>query len=427
MGDVPRGNANSTTGARSRTKPAGRRAGAPPAAGGRGAKPKTPEASAPSVAPAVAVVSPEGNDVGVDPHKKTLTASVLDRRGGVLGTASFAVSGDGHRAMEAWVAVFGPVRRFGIEGASGLGRHTAMYLIRAGHDVRDVCPNRTNDRDRGRRRGKSDAIDSVKIAREVQADAELPVAFKRAAGDAGPDDTTECLQLWHQARRSLLKSRQHLLNEAEALLVALPEEIRAHLPDTSEVRPRLAGLPHLDPTLATDTATATRLALLETHRVDVAELDGRENKIVAELARLVSSAGSTLSELVGIADRSDAELLVEVGDPRRFTGQGGFARFNGTAPLPASSAEGDGQPTRHRLNRGGNRRVNAVLHRMAVTQLRCEPRARVIFDNARARGHTKREAMRILKRHLSNVVYRRMMTDLNRRLPATPESFPQVA
>ena len=106
---------------------------------------------------------------------------------------------------------------------------------------------------------------------------------------------------------------------------------------------------------------------------------------------------------------------MEVGDPRRFAGEGGFARFNGTAPLPASSAEGDEEPGRHRLNRGGNRRVNAVLHRMAVTQLRCDERARAIFHNAR-RHHTKKEAMRVLKRHLSDVVYRRMVRDLNARL-----------
>jgi transposase len=104
-----------------------------------------------------------------------------------------------------------------------------------------------------------------------------------------------------------------------------------------------------------------------------------------------------------------------VGDPRRFT-EGGFARFNGTAPLPASSAEGERRPTRHRLNRGGNRRVNAVLHRMAVTQLRCDDRAKRIYADARQRGHTKKEAMRVVKRHLSNVVYRRMMRDLTRRL-----------
>lgn len=122
-------------------------------------------------------------------------------------------------------------------------------------------------------------------------------------------------------------------------------------------------------------------------------------------------SASTLGELCGLSTRSVAELLVEVGDPRRFT-EGGFARFNGSAPLAASTAEGPGEPVRHRYNPGGNRRVNAVLHRMAVTQLRCEPRAKAIYENARGRGHTKREARRILKRHLSDVIYRRMMRDL---------------
>jgi transposase len=98
-------------------------------------------------------------------------------------------------------------------------------------------------------------------------------------------------------------------------------------------------------------------------------------------------------------------------NPCRFT-EGGFARFNATAPLAASTAEGPGEPVRHRLNPGGNRRVNAILYRMAITQLRCEPRAQALYANARAHGHTKKEARRILKRHLSDVVYRRMIRDL---------------
>jgi transposase len=221
------------------------------------------------------------------------------------------------------------------------------------------------------------------------------------------------LNLWHNQRRSLLKSRQHLLNEAEALLIELPEEIRADLPDTSEVRPRLKALAGRDRTVAWDPVTALRLRLLDDHAVAIAELDAREREASRELHHLTRRVGSTLHELCGIADRSDAELLVETGDPRRFAGEGGFARFNGTAPLPASSAEGDDEPKRHMLNRGGNRRINAVLHRMAVTQLRCEPRARQIYDDARRNGHTKKEAMRILKRHLSNIVYKRMIRDLN--------------
>jgi transposase len=353
------------------------------------------------------------HDVGIDPHKKTLTASVLDGRGGMVATASFKVSGVGHRALVEWATGFGPVRRWGIENASGLGRHTAIFLIERGCDVRDVCPTRTAEQSRKRRQGKTDALDSLRIAREVQADPELPVAFKRAPGDAGPDETHELLGLWHKQRRSLLKSRQHLLNEAEARLNELPEEIRADLPDDRSVRRRLKAFSGRDRTVRWDPVTALRLRLLDEHAAAIAELDAREREASRELAHLVRRAGSTLHELCGIADRSDAELLVETGDPRRFAGEGGFARFNGTAPLPASSAEGDDEPKRHMLNRGGNRRINAVLHRMAVTQLRCEPRARQIYEDARRNGHTKKEAMRILKRHLSNVVHRRMLRDLH--------------
>ncbi len=367
------------------------------------------------------------NDVGIDPHKKTLTASVLDRRGGTVATETFKVSGVGHRALEDWATSFGDVRRWGVEGASSLGRHTAVFLIERGHDVRDVCPTRTAEQSRRRRQGKTDALDSVRIAREVQADAECPGRSSGRRGDVGPDETTELIALWHKARRSLLKSRQHLLNEAESILIELPEAIRVNLPDTPDVRPRLAALAERDRSVTWDPATALRLRLLDDHAAAVADLDTREKQATRELGKLTARAGSTLCELCGIAERSEAELLVEVGDPRRFAGEGGFARFNGTAPLPASSAEGNGQPVRHRLNRGGNRRVNAVLHRMAVTQLRCDERAQAIFNDARKRGHTKKEALRILKRQLSNVVYRRMMFDLKQRLRDHNNAHEQAA
>jgi hypothetical protein len=126
------------------------------------------------------------------------------------------------------------------------------------------------------------------------------VAFKRAGEDTGPDETVELMALWHKERRSVLKTRQHLLNEAEPLLNELPEELRGSLPDTKAVRPRLAALRQRRG--AWPVATALRLRLLEDRRRTILELDRRD-------------------------------ILVEVGDPRRFT-EGGFARFSGTAPLP---------------------------------------------------------------------------------------------
>jgi transposase len=364
-----------------------------------------------------------GNAVGIDPHKRTLTAIVIDARGGIVAGEHFRISGEGHRALEAWALSFGPVVRWGVENAAGWGRHTAIYLAGAGHDVRDVCPNRTGRQDRGRQRGKSDTLDGERIARETLAHPLLPHAFKRAQGEQGPDEHSELLALRHKQRRSLLKSRQHLLNEAEFLLAELPLELRERLPDTKAVRPRLAALARRNRRTRSDAPTALRLRMLDDHRAQIARLDAAERDATAQLRLLVAAAHTTLEELCGLSTRSVAELLVEIGDPRRFT-EGGFARFNGSAPLAASTAEGPGEPVRHRFNPGGNRRVNAILHRMAVTQLRCEPRAQAIYENARARGHTKREARRILKRHLSDVIHRRMLRDLTAGCASAPPCPP---
>jgi len=352
-----------------------------------------------------------GNVAGADPHRKTVSVTVLDERGGVLGTKHFKVSGVGHRAMWEWVQSFGPVCRFGIENASGIGRHTAVFLIERGVDVRDVCPTRTAEQARRRRQGKSDALDATRIARETLADPKVPTAFKRAGVDRGPDSVHEQILLWHKARRSLVKTRTRLLNEADHLLIELPLELREQLPRTSDVRRLLHSLDVVDTDGHSDPVTRLRLRFLAEQTARIDALDREERLVARELAALVKVTGSTLAQLRGIATRSAAELLVEVGDPRRFT-EGGFARFNGSAPLPCSSGEGAGEPVRHRFNPHGNRRVNCVLHHMALTQLRCEPRARELYDHARQRGHTKTEAMRILKRRLSDVIHRQMIRDL---------------
>jgi Transposase len=194
--------------------------------------------------PSSTLITPDqaGNVVGVDPHKRTLTATVVDPRGGIVASEHFRVSGDGHRALEAWARRFGPIVRFGVEGASAWGRHTAIFLIGRGYDVRDVCPNRTAAHDRARQRGKADTLDSERIARETLAHPLLPKAFKRAGQDAGPDQQTELLAVWWTARRSLIKRRQHLLTESEALLRELPLELIERLPSATRVRPRLAAL-----------------------------------------------------------------------------------------------------------------------------------------------------------------------------------------
>ena len=290
-----------------------------------------------------------GNVVGIDPHKQTVTATVADPRGGIVASEHFKVSGGGHRALEAWARQFGPIARWGVENAAGWGRHTAIFLIGGGFDVRDVCANRTPRQDRARQRGKSDTLDSERIARETLAHPLLPKASGRAGQDQGPDELHQLLVLWHNRRRSILTSRQHLVNEAEHLLCELPLELREQLPDGKAVRPRLAALRSRNRRRRYDPPTRLRLELLDRHYAQIKALDGEEKQVTAALQELVDRSGSTLGELYGLSTRSVAELLVETGDPRRFT-EGGFRRFNATAPLPASTAEGPGEPVRHRYN-----------------------------------------------------------------------------
>jgi transposase len=312
----------------------------------------------------------------------------------------------------AWASGFGSVERWGIEGANGLGRPLAEYLVEAGGDVRDVPPHKTSIRQRGRHEGKTDRLDSHRVAAETQTNVRLAWAFKHAE-PAPPDSVRERIALWHGARTSLTKIRVQLLGELDALVHDLPEDLRDQLPTMHTVRARVNSLSGLDTSRVTDPTVSLRLRLIE-HRVamlrDVLEQD---KAATVELNSLVEETGSTLTELVGIAPRSAAEIIVEVGDIQRFT-EAGFARFNGTAPIPASSGEGGGEPVRHRLSRGGNRRLNAAIHRIAMIQLHYEPRARTIHDRARANGHTRREAMRVLKRHLSNAIYRTMARDARR-------------
>jgi transposase len=350
-----------------------------------------------------------GNVVGVDPHRQTFTATVLDARGGEIDHAHFPNTTAGHTDVAAWARSHGPIERWGIEGASGLGRHLAEFLVQRDFDVRDVPPHKTSVRQRGRHEGKSDRLDSHRVAAETQTNPRLAHAFKHST-PAAPDATRDRISLWHNARKSLTKIRVQLLGELDALVHDLPEQLRRQLPTMKTVRARVNSLTALDTTAITDPTVLLRLQLIN-HRVALLRDVLEQDKVAAaELATLVGQTESTLTDIVGIAPRAAAEILVETGDIRRFT-EAGFARFNGTAPIPATSGEGPDEPVRHRLSRGGNRRLNATIHRIAMIQLRYETRARTLHDRARANGHTRREAMRILKRHLSDAIYRTMLRD----------------
>ena len=347
--------------------------------------------------------------VGVDPHRKVFTASVLDESGRDLDHQHFANTGKGHADALDWARSIGSIHKVGIEGASGLGRPLAEFLVGRGLDVRDVPPHKTALRQRGRHEGKSDRLDAHRVAAETHTNDRLAHAFKNST-TAAPDAVRDQIALWHNARISLRKIRVQLIGELDALIHELPEQIQAKLPERTTARARITAVAALGRMRSTDPVQQLRLKLIRHRTKMLKDLLAQDKAAEAELTKLVDASGSTLPSIPGIAARAAAEILLEVGDPRRFT-EAGFARFNGTAPIPASSGEGGGLPRRHRLSRGGNRRLNAAIHRAATTQLRCEPRARELYQAAISRGHTRREAMRILKRHLSNTIHRTMIRD----------------
>jgi transposase len=140
---------------------------------------------------------------------------------------------------------------------------------------------------------------------------------------------------------------------------------------------------------------------------ELAVIDKKIKDADRQLTELVKATGSTLQQLHGIGPSGAARLLGDIVDVTRFASRAHFASWNGTAPLDASS----GDHTRHRLSRAGNRRINRVLHIMAVVQLRHDTEGRRYYRRKLAAGKTPMEAMRCLKRRLSDLVYRQMAND----------------
>jgi transposase len=143
-------------------------------------------------------------------------------------------------------------------------------------------------------------------------------------------------------------------------------------------------------------------------RVD--ELEAAAAKLEKQIEVLVKASTTSLTTLVGVGAINAARILGEVIDVSRLSGQAAFGALSGTAPVPASS----GRTDRWRLNRGGNRQLNRAIHSMALTQSRCDPRARSYLAAKRSAGKNDNEAMRCLKRHLARVVYRQLLSDRSR-------------
>jgi transposase len=334
--------------------------------------------------------------IGMDPHKSSATIEIINEKEKILHAGRYSTDTGGYRAMLAAGRQHRD-RIWAVEGCNGIGRHIAQRLVADGEPVVDV-PAKLSARARLFSTGQGRKTDPV--------DAHSVALVGLRTGGLRPireDDATVALRLLIDRRDELGVARTQVVNRIHRLLLELlPGGAKTHLTAAQakvllgKVRPR-------------DIAGKTRRRLAAELIVDLAGLDAKIKTADKELHQLIDTTGSSLRELHGIGPANAARLLGDVGDIARFADKARFASWNGTAPLDASS----GDQHRHRLSRAGNRRINRVLHIMAVVQLRTDTEGRRYYDRKVAAGKSSMEAMRCLKRRLSDVVYKQMRDDAN--------------
>ena len=332
--------------------------------------------------------------VGMDPHKRSVTIEVMTADEAVVGGGRFGTDAAGFIALRRYVSQF-PDRVWAIEGCAGIGHHVAVRLLAAGEDVVDVPPKlsaRTRVFATGQGR-KTDATDAHSVA----------LVGTRMAGlrPVVNDEQLAVLRVLVDRRRSLGEDHTRMVAQLHQLLLELiPGGAKKDLSAAqakailAKVRPR-------------DTVGKTRRRVAAELVADLERIHARKKAADRELTELLAATGTTLTDLPGIGPSGAARLLVEVGDITRFPDRDHFASWNGTAPIDASS----GDQVRHRLSRAGNRQINRTLHIMATVQLRNPTEGRAYYDRRKTDGKTSMEAMRALKRRLSNIVYRTMLDD----------------
>ena len=332
--------------------------------------------------------------IGVDPHKLSATIEVVDDRERVLAQGRFGTDRDGYRQMLTAARRWSD-RVWAVEGSNGIGRHVAQRLVADGETVVDV-PAKLSARARVFSTGhgrKTDATDAHSIA----------VVAVRTPGlnRVAVDGELVALRLLSDRRDELAGARTRTVSRLHRLLLEL-------IPGGA---PRFLSATQAKALLATvrprDAAGRTRRQLAAELLADIVRLDRQLKDSEQQLTAAVAATGTGLPDLYGIGPVGAARILGDVGDVARFATRAHFASWTGTAPIDASS----GQQQRHRLSRAGNRRLNRVLHIMAIAQIRHDTPGRAYYRRKLAAGKTPMEALRCLKRRLSDVVFRQLVAD----------------
>jgi transposase len=331
--------------------------------------------------------------IGLDVHKQSVTAVAVDEAGRPLGEKLVAV---GSQELLGWAGGLDVERLWAVEDCRQLTGWLERHLLSVGEELVRVPPKLTvPERRAGRTRGKSDPIDALAIARAALREPDLsrPRPEERVYRELKllvdhRDDLVE------QRSRTQQRLRRHLFQLDPTYVVPLRMLGRAsHLERVSRWLARQDK--QLQVRLARELVTSYR-----TLNRAIAELEQELNQRVTEVA-------PRLLELPGCAAVTAAKLLAEIGPIDRFKTDAQLARHGGVAPLEASS----GRTQRHRLDRGGNRQLNAALYRIAITQARYHPPARAYLERKQSEGKSKREALRCLKRLLIRTVFNTLKTE----------------
>jgi len=333
--------------------------------------------------------------IGVDPHKGSHTAVAIDGSERQLARLRVRASTAQAGKLVEWAAAW-PDRTWAVEGAGGLGHLLARQLVAAGERVLDIQPKlgskvRLLSSGPANKNDPSDAL-SVAVAglrsprrREVRAD--------------GP---ATALKLWAKRHRDLARLRNQAACRLHSLLASLvPGGIADEITPAQASR-LLAGIEPSGP------AAQARHQLAAEHVADLRHLDAQLRQTRARLAGAVKACGTSLTEISGVGPVIAALVIGDAEDINRFATRDAFAACDGTAPIEVSS----GNRVTRRLSLRGNRRLNHAIHMVAVTQIRHRHSdGRACYDKKIAEGKTPKEALRCLKRRISNAIYARLRAD----------------
>ena len=334
--------------------------------------------------------------IGVDPHKASVAVAAVDEvTGELIERAGFPQNRVGLRSLERWARRF-PKRRWAVENAGGLGRHLAVRLATVSETVVDVPPKlsaRVRVLSTGNAR-KNDGVDALAIA--------LAASRNERLTRVDPEADSEVLRLLSERREDLVAERTRALNRLHGLLRDLVPGGVARTLSADRAARILRGI------RAQGGASARlRRRLASEVLRDIRTLDRKIADLNERIETEVEASGTTLTEIFGVGLILAARIIGTVGDVARFPSKGHFASYSGTALLESSS----GEVVRHRLSLGGNRKLNYALHMVAVCQARSDARGGVYYRKKMAEGKSRKEALRCLKRRISDAVFKSLVAD----------------